>query len=36
LTNFLELWTLFRMDHFDFMFFSLFARLSRHGYSDIP
>ena len=36
LPQFLELWTLFRMEQFDFQFLSLFARLSRYGYTDIP
>lgn len=31
----LDLWTLFRSDHFDFQFLSLLARLSRYGYKDI-
>lgn len=36
LPKFLELWTLFRKEQFDFQFLSLFARLSRYGYKDIP
>ncbi|OHT00263.1 hypothetical protein TRFO_33092 [Tritrichomonas foetus] len=36
LQKFLDLWTLFRNDCFDFQFFSLFARLSRFGFDDIP
>lgn len=36
LQKFLDLWTVYRSDYFDFQFLSIFARLSRYGYKDIP
>lgn len=34
--TFRNLWTLYRTVAYDFLFFEVFARLVRHGYTDIP